>query len=114
MAIFVDRVAELPRLLDALQYHPEGLRIDDLAVEVGRTPDQVREALFTYYTTDLALYDADLVGRPPAIEFVTGARGDDDLGRASDGAAAGAGAGPRARRRLPLSDGAGPPVPGRP
>ena len=83
MAIFVDRVAELPRLLDALQYHPEGLRIDDLAVEVGRTPAQVREALLTYYTTDLALYDADLVGRPPAIEFVTGAGEDDDLGRAS-------------------------------
>lgn len=69
MAIFVERVGELPRLLDALQYHPEGLRIDDLAVEVGRTPAQVREALLTYYTTDLALYDADLVGRPPAIEF---------------------------------------------
>ena len=83
MAIFVDRVAELPRLLDALQYHPEGLRIDDLAVEVGRTPDQVREALLTYYTTDLALYDADLVGRPPAIEFVTGAGEDDELGRVS-------------------------------
>ncbi len=83
MAIFADRVAELPRLLDALQYHPEGLRIDDLAVEVGRTPVQVREALLTYYTTDLALYDAHLVGRPPAIEFVTGAGEDDDLGRAS-------------------------------
>ena len=40
MAIFADRVAELPRLLDALQYHPEGLRIDDLAVEVGRTPSR--------------------------------------------------------------------------
>lgn len=83
MAIFVERVGELPRLLDALQYHPEGLRIDDLAVEVGRTPAQVREALLTYYTTDLALYDADLVGRPPAIEFVLGAGEDDDLDRAS-------------------------------
>ena len=83
MAIFADRVAELPRLLDALQYHPEGLRIEDLAVEVGRTPAQVREALLTYYTTDLALYDAHLVGRPPAIEFVTGAAEDEDVGRAS-------------------------------
>jgi len=83
MAIFVERVAELPRLLDALQYHPEGLRIDDLAVEVGRTPAQVREALLTYYTTDLALHDAHLVGRPPAIEFVTGAAEDDDFEHAS-------------------------------
>ena len=31
MPIFVDRVAELPRLLDALQYHPDGLRIDYLS-----------------------------------------------------------------------------------
>lgn len=84
MAIFADRVAELPRLLDALQYHPEGLRIDDLAAEVGRMPAQVREALLTYYTADLALYDAHLVGRPPAIEFVTAAgEDDDDLGQAS-------------------------------
>ena len=43
----------------------------------------MREALLTYYTTDLALYDAHLVGRPPAIEFVTGAGEDDDLARAS-------------------------------
>jgi len=80
-AIFAARVAELPRLLDALQYHPDGLRIEDLAAEVGRTPEQVREALLTYYSTDLAEYDANLIGRPPAIEFVTGPS-DDDLGRA--------------------------------
>lgn len=78
MPIFVDRVAELPRLLDALQYHPDGLRIEELAAEVRRTPEQVREALLTYYTTDFAHYSADLIGRPPAIEFVSGASGDDD------------------------------------
>lgn len=83
MAIFMDRVAELPRLLDALQYHPDGLRIEDLAAEVGRSPDQVREALLTYYTADLALYDSNLVGRPPAIEFVLGSGDGDDLDRAS-------------------------------
>lgn len=76
MAIFVDRVAELPRLLDALQYHPNGMRIDDLAAEVRRTSDQVREVLLTYYTADFASYAADLMWRSPAIEFVSA--GDDD------------------------------------
>ena len=77
MPIFVDRVAELPRLLDALQYHPEGLRIDDLAAQVKRTPEQVREVLLTYYTTDFATYAVDLMWRPAAIEFI-GSSEDED------------------------------------
>ena len=77
MPVFADRVAELPRLLDALQYHADGLRIDDLATEVGRSPDQVREALLTYYTTDFAHYEPDMIGRPPAIEFLSGPDEDD-------------------------------------
>ncbi|HET9649978.1 MAG TPA: WYL domain-containing protein [Microlunatus sp.] len=80
-AVFAARVSELPRLLDALQYHPNGLTVDQLAAEVARTPDQVMEALLTYYSTDFADYAPDLVGRPPAIEFVTGAT-DDDPGHA--------------------------------
>lgn len=82
MAIFVDRVAELPRLLDALQYHPDGMRIDDLAAEVRRTPDQVREVLLTYFATDFAGYAIDLLWRPAAIEFV-GTSEDDDPAEAS-------------------------------
>jgi DNA-binding IclR family transcriptional regulator len=70
MAIFVDRVAELPRLLDELQYHPDGLPIADLAAQVGRTPAQVREILLTYYATDFAGYAPDLMWRPVPIEFV--------------------------------------------
>ena len=77
MAIFVDRVAELPRLLDALQYHPGGMRIDDLATELGRTPDQVREVLLTYYTTDFAAFAVDLMWRSPAIEFDSAGEDDD-------------------------------------
>lgn len=77
MAIFVSRVAELPRLLDALQYHPGGMRIDDLAAEVRRTPDQVREVLLTYYSTDFASYAVDLLWRTPAIEFVSAGEDDD-------------------------------------
>ena len=82
MAIFVDRVAELPRLLDALQYHPDGMRIADLATEVHRTPAQVREVLLTYYTTDFASYAIDLMWRSPAIELASGSE-DDDLTEAS-------------------------------
>jgi proteasome accessory factor C len=70
MAIFVDRVAELPRLLDELQYHPDGLPIADLAAQVGRTPAQVREILLTYYATDFAGYAPDLMWRAVPIEFV--------------------------------------------
>lgn len=77
MVIFVDRVAELPRLLDALQYHPDGMRIDDLAAEVRRTPEQVREVLLTYYSTDFAPYAVDLMWRSPAIEFVSAGEDDD-------------------------------------
>jgi proteasome accessory factor C len=78
MPIFVDRVAELPRLLDALQYHPGGLTIDDLAAEVNRTPAQVREALLTYYTTDFAHHAPNMIGRPPAIEFVRSGGDEED------------------------------------
>ena len=79
MPIFVDRVAELPRLLDALQYHPDGLRIDDLAAQVKRTPAQVREVLLTYYTTDFASYATDVMWRPAAIEFVGSGEDDDPV-----------------------------------
>lgn len=77
MPIFVDRIAELPLLLDALRYHPDGLSIDALAAQVKRTPSQVREVLLTYYTTDFAGYSTDLMWRPAAIEFI-GASEDDD------------------------------------
>jgi hypothetical protein len=68
--------------LDALQYHPDGMRIDDLAAEVHRTPAQVREVLLTYYTTEFATYAIDLMWRSPAIEFVSGGE-EDDLTEAS-------------------------------
>jgi proteasome accessory factor C len=72
MAQFVDRVAQLPRLLQALWYHPEGMRIDDLAAEFGVTPDNVRETLLAYYRADLAEYDSDLLYRADVLEFFGG------------------------------------------
>lgn len=69
MAIYGDRVALLPQLLDILYYHPDGMRFADLAAEVGRTEAEVRETLKTYYLTDLAEYLPDLVARPDVLEF---------------------------------------------
>jgi proteasome accessory factor C len=83
MPIFVDRIAELPQLLDELQYHPECLPIADLAAHLGRTPDQVREILLTYYATDFAEHAPDLMWRSVPIEFVGTSSDDDDPHEAS-------------------------------
>lgn len=80
MAIFATRVAELPRLLDALWYHPDGMRITDLAAEVDRPPEAVSEALRAYYTADFATYAPDLVFRREVIEFFGGP--EDEPGKA--------------------------------
>ncbi len=81
MAIYGDRVADLPRILQVLYYHPSGMRFADLASEVGRPEDDVREILRVYYLTDLANYLPDLVARPETLEFFGGDsddEGDDD------------------------------------
>jgi hypothetical protein len=72
VAIFVERVSELPRLLEALLHHPEGMSLDLLAAEVHRTGPQVRDALLAYYCADFATYAPDLVARPDVIEFFGG------------------------------------------
>lgn len=70
MAIYGDRVALLPQLLQILYYHPEGMTFSDLADEVGRSEAEIRETLRIYHLTDLALYLPDLVGRPDVLEFL--------------------------------------------
>ena len=72
MAIYGDRVALLPQLLQILYYHPEGMTFSDLAREVGRSEAEIRETLRIYHLTDLALYLPDLVGRPDVLEFLKG------------------------------------------
>ena len=69
MAIYGDRVAGLPRMLQVLYYHPRGMRFADLAAEVGQPEADVRETLRVYYLTDLAYYLPDLVARPEVLEF---------------------------------------------
>jgi len=72
MAIYGDRVAGLPRMLQVLYYHPRGMRFADLATEVGQPEADVRETLRAYYLTDLAHYLPDLVARPEVLEFFGG------------------------------------------
>ena len=70
MAIYGERVALLPQLLQILHYHPEGMRFTDLAHEVGRSEADVRETLRVYHLTDLAHYLPNLVVRPDVLEFM--------------------------------------------
>ena len=81
MAIYGDRVALLPQLLDILYYHPDGMRFVELADEVGRAEADIRETLKTYYLTDLADYLPDLVARPDVVEFLNDDR--EEIGDAS-------------------------------
>lgn len=77
MAVFGDRVAGLPAMLQVLYYHPRGMRFDTLAAEVGRRERDVRETLRAYHLTDLAHYLPDLVARPDILEFFGGDPDDD-------------------------------------
>jgi hypothetical protein len=77
MAIFGDRIAGLPTLLQTLYYHPQGMPFAALAAEVGRGEGEVRETLRTYHLTDLAEYLPDLVSRPEVLEFFGGHPDDD-------------------------------------
>lgn len=77
MALYAERVANLPLLLDTLYYHPHGLAFADLAAEVGRRERDVRETLRAYYLTDLAGHVPDLVARPDVVDFFGGDPEDD-------------------------------------
>lgn len=80
MPIFLERVAELPRLLELLAHHPGGLPVADLARQVGRSPEAVREVLLTYFAADPGENAPDLNWRPVPIEFVGSTDvADDDL-----------------------------------
>ncbi|HEY5980445.1 MAG TPA: WYL domain-containing protein [Microlunatus sp.] len=77
MAIYGERVALLPQLLQILHYHPQGMRFSDLAHEVGRSEADVRETLRVYHLTDLAHYLPNLVARPDVLEFLADDPADD-------------------------------------
>lgn len=82
MEKFVDRVAKLPDLLHALWFHPEGLRIDDLAAEFGAQPAEVRETLLAYYRADLQGYASEMLIRDDVLEFFGGSADEEPVGEA--------------------------------
>ena len=71
---YVGRFARMPRVLETLRAHPNGLPLTELATRVGVDPDELREDLMAFYTADTEL----LLGlRPDVIEFL-GSDGDDE------------------------------------
>ncbi|QWC84562.1 WYL domain-containing protein [Nocardioidaceae bacterium] len=75
---YVQRFARLPRLLQLLTEHPDGLSLADLAQVAGGTPAEVREDLLAFYTADVGGSDLMGLSRPEVIEFlgVDGAEAD--------------------------------------
>lgn len=71
---YVARIARLPRVLELLAAHPDGLPLVDLAAHVDVPADELREDLLAYFTADLG----DMLGlsRPDVLEFL-GADGED-------------------------------------
>lgn len=71
------RIARLPQVFELLATRPDGMRLADLAAQVGTSADELREDLLAFYTADL---NPMLFGflRPAVLEFV-GPGGDDDV-----------------------------------
>jgi proteasome accessory factor C len=75
VAIYAQRMATLPAALAALELHPDGLSMTNLARELGITTEKLRETLLAYYLVDLSeLGDFTM----PVIEFI-GVTEDEDV-----------------------------------
>ena len=74
---YVARIARLPRVLETLAAHPNGLPLTSLADEVGVHADELREDILTFYAADLSPFLFGL-SRPDVLEFF-GVEGDNDV-----------------------------------
>jgi predicted DNA-binding transcriptional regulator YafY len=75
VARYAERFARLPELLAILELHPDGLRLDELATELGTDVASLREVVVAYYGVDLV----DLGDyRLPVVEFVGSDGGDQE------------------------------------
>ncbi len=70
---YAARFANVPRAIDVLRHHPEGLSVDQLAAEIAVHPARLREELTTFYVADVV--DSSVGIRLASIEFV-GSDGD--------------------------------------
>jgi predicted DNA-binding transcriptional regulator YafY len=69
VARYASRLAHVPRALQLLRHHPDGLPIADLAAELAVPETQLREELEVFFLADVV--DAGAVGlRSCALEFL--------------------------------------------
>ncbi len=73
---YVARLARLPRVLERLLAHPDGLPLQALADELGVPAAELREDLLAFYTADVDSVWLMGLTRPEVLEFV-GADGAD-------------------------------------
>ncbi len=74
---YARRLARVARVLELLALHPDGLRVSQLAKEVGASEAELREELLAFYTADVSPDDLHGLLRADVIAFV-GADGDDE------------------------------------
>lgn len=66
---YVKRFVRITRAIETLTYYPDGMRLTDLADELGTDVDELREEIRAFYGADVSI---DLVGGyyEPVIEFI--------------------------------------------
>ncbi len=52
--MYARRLARVARVLELLALHPDGLRVSQLAREVGASEAELREELLAFYTADVS------------------------------------------------------------
>lgn len=84
---YVTRFARVARAMPILALHPAGMRLSDLAAQLGTTEVELREEIRAYYQADVP---PGLSGayREPMIEFAAGPMPTDDEGDLDFGSAA--------------------------
>jgi len=68
---YVARFARLPRVLDMLDNHPDGLPITDLAAAFDVPVEEMREDLLAFYSADVASDDLFGLTRSEVLDFVS-------------------------------------------
>lgn len=77
---YVQRIARLPKVFERLSLEPDGMRLDDLAEELGVKVAELREDLLAFYTADIG--GTWRLSRPDVLEFVGSDGQDEDPGTA--------------------------------
>lgn len=75
---YVSRFRRVTNAIPILAMHPAGLRLSELAAQLGTTEEELREEIRAYYVADPPV---DLAGgyREPVIEFASRPGGEDEF-----------------------------------